>query len=338
MLRVPKVASTVLVLLISCGVGRAQILPPPAPQAPTIKVTDATSKAELNDTIDVDVDGLSDWAKKPGNDASKFFLYLAGKPFKDLKARVIDVANGKLQFVLRRTSTSRDSWAEIYGKLFGHPEFFTRQVAVTIGLENSEPIPTDKDDFELTIISPGWFWTALALLVGAFLIFLWLAIRKDLLRDPGPEPAQPSTEPKQTVLRPFSLARSQMAFWFFIVIVSYMLIWMITGDYGSITQSVLGLTGISALTAVGAAAIDASKRDTSSPPSDGVASKGFLIDILSDGNTISFHRFQMAVWTIVLGIVFWSSVYNGLQMPEFSATLLGLMGISAGTYIGFKLT
>ena len=38
----------------------------------------------------------------------------------------------------------------------------------------------------------------------------------------------------------------------------------------------------------------------------------------------------------MLGIIFMSSVYNNLTMPEFSPTLLGLMGLSAGTYIGFK--
>lgn len=70
-------------------------------------------------------------------------------------------------------------------------------------------------------------------------------------------------------------------------------------------------------------------------PSAGV-SKGLLTDILSDGSGYSFHRFQIFAWTIVLGIIFVSSVYNNLTMPEFSATLLGLMGISSGTYIGFK--
>jgi hypothetical protein len=72
-------------------------------------------------------------------------------------------------------------------------------------------------------------------------------------------------------------------------------------------------------------------------PSDASGvSKGFLRDILSDGSGYSFHRFQIFAWTIVLGIIFIASVYNKLTMPEFSATLLGLMGISSGTYIGFK--
>ena len=66
------------------------------------------------------------------------------------------------------------------------------------------------------------------------------------------------------------------------------------------------------------------------------ASRGFLTDILSDGIGISFHRFQMAVWTVVLSIVFLVQVYMDLYMPEFSATLLSVMGISSGTYVGFK--
>ena len=66
------------------------------------------------------------------------------------------------------------------------------------------------------------------------------------------------------------------------------------------------------------------------------ASAGFLRDVLSDGHGYSFHRFQIFAWTIILGVIFVSSVYNGLTMPEFSTTLLGLMGISSGTYIGFK--
>jgi hypothetical protein len=81
--------------------------------------------------------------------------------------------------------------------------------------------------------------------------------------------------------------------------------------------------------------IDQQLRTLSSeqPPN---VSGGFLRDVLSDSSGYSFHRFQIFAWTIVLGIIFVSSVYNSLSMPEFSTTLLGLMGLSAGTYIGFK--
>lgn len=72
------------------------------------------------------------------------------------------------------------------------------------------------------------------------------------------------------------------------------------------------------------------------PPESRAVSAGFLRDILADTTGYSFHRFQIFAWTIILGIIFVSAVYNSLNMPEFSPTLLGLMGLSSGTYIGFK--
>lgn len=66
-------------------------------------------------------------------------------------------------------------------------------------------------------------------------------------------------------------------------------------------------------------------------------SEGFVLDILSDTTGVSFHRFQMFTWTVVLGFIFVTSVWIRLSMPEFSATLLALQGISAGTYLGFKI-
>jgi hypothetical protein len=67
------------------------------------------------------------------------------------------------------------------------------------------------------------------------------------------------------------------------------------------------------------------------------ASTDFFRDILSDDDGVSFHRFQMFAWTIVFILIFVFSVYNVLAMPDFDTTLLALMGISGGTYVGFKL-
>ena len=66
-------------------------------------------------------------------------------------------------------------------------------------------------------------------------------------------------------------------------------------------------------------------------------SDGLLLDLLSDVNGVNFHRFQMLVWTVVLGFLFCVGVYKNLGMPEFSATLLALMGISSATYLGLKI-
>ena len=71
----------------------------------------------------------------------------------------------------------------------------------------------------------------------------------------------------------------------------------------------------------------------------------FLLDLLSEqdasagsGRVIAFHRFQIVVWTLILGVIFVSEVPTKLTMPSFDSTLLALMGISSGTYLGFKVS
>ena len=64
--------------------------------------------------------------------------------------------------------------------------------------------------------------------------------------------------------------------------------------------------------------------------------RGFLLDLLVEDKSISFHRFQILVWTMTLGVMFASNVIAELAMPDFNATTLALLGISAGTYLGFK--
>jgi hypothetical protein len=66
-------------------------------------------------------------------------------------------------------------------------------------------------------------------------------------------------------------------------------------------------------------------------------SNGFWRDICDDGNGLSFHRLQVVGWTLILGVVFVRHVTEVMSMPEFSETLLTLMGISNATYLGFKI-
>lgn len=66
-------------------------------------------------------------------------------------------------------------------------------------------------------------------------------------------------------------------------------------------------------------------------------SDGFWRDICNNGEGLSFHRLQVVMWTLILGVVFINDVSKVMSMPEFSNTLLMLMGISSGTYLGFKI-
>ena len=198
-------------------------------------------------------------------------------------------------------------------------------MSVSVGADAQFAIRSDVTNFQLESVPRFWFLLFLAV-AAVFVVFVVILCRRtSLIRSGG------SGLPTQR--RPYALSLFQMMFWFTLVIVAYVFMWMINDELDTITESVLALIGIGAATALGATMIDKNKgsaRETA-------PSRGFLNDVLSDAEGISLHRFQMFVWTLVLGIIFIASVYKNLAMPEFSATLLGLMGISSGTYVGFKV-
>ncbi|WP_344676433.1 hypothetical protein [Paraburkholderia graminis] len=66
-------------------------------------------------------------------------------------------------------------------------------------------------------------------------------------------------------------------------------------------------------------------------------SKGFLTDLVTDVNGPTIARWQIVVWTLALATIYVSSTYSTLELPEFGTTLLSLMGISSGVYLGFKV-
>lgn len=256
----------------------------------------------------------------------RIVLFLDGRPLADIRPYPPSnpVAN-TLNFVLDRTETSRDVWTHLLGK----PSFRPRELAVSVGIEDEYPIASQQT-MPMRVIPMGWFalWSSLFSVLAV--TFIVLARRSDVLRDPGPPPA-PGRR------KPYSLARTQGAVWFGLILASYLFIGMITGDYATtITPTVLALMGISAGTVIGSSLID--RPPGTAQVADPSVSRGWLADILSDQYGVSFHRFQMASWTLVLAIIFLQQVYRELAMPDFDATLLGLMGISAGTYLGLKTT
>ncbi|MFC5457188.1 hypothetical protein [Prosthecobacter fluviatilis] len=62
-----------------------------------------------------------------------------------------------------------------------------------------------------------------------------------------------------------------------------------------------------------------------------------LDDWMTEEGRYSFHRYQMLIWTLVLGVVFVVTVAKSRSLPVFDDTLLALLGISNGTYLGFRL-
>jgi hypothetical protein len=364
----------------------------PTPAAPGPRVRAAEGHLELDDIIRVEVDNFTEWAAK--NDPTKLVPFINGRAIRGNYPEEIHPDRNRLHFHLEITPENKEVWTD----LLGAPAGVRRPVTFSVGLESQSPFDSVFDQshpLPLTIISPVYGVIAFVVVFVTLILLLWLARTTNLIREPGPCPVPGK-------LRPYNLGRAQMAFWFFLIYASYVVIWLITDALNTITPSLLGLMGISAGTALSEALIDSGKinarddqlqsltgekqsleqaipelqsqvsgqnskanltpedtanRDslnkqlqdsrarlaqitqqiqTLTPSASSGVSRGFLTDILSDSAGYSFHRFQIFAWTIVLGIIFVSSVYNNLTMPEFSTTLLGLMGISSGTYIGFK--
>jgi hypothetical protein len=337
----------------------------------------------LGGTLTVTFDNLAQWiAAQKLTDTSGFKLALDGRIIDGLPVWRPD--DNDLQFTLKRVNMSgtngadnRTVWKDILSLARRNHAF---QVGVQAG---GKMFYAPEGKTVHAQVFPSYAWVSAFSLTALFIFFIVLAKRSNIIRDPGPNPP-PGKE------LPYSLARAQMAWWLFLIIGSYHYIGLITGDWDSITSSVLILVGISAATGFSAVMVDGGKRDqrvqleserdnlvadiakleaavAAQPPPPNVqdlqtqlttkqnrlmdvqatwkalpgggiwTSQGFIRDMLSDDTGVSFHRFQMVTWTGVLGFVFVISVMQDLAMPEFSSTLLGLMGISSGTYVGFKI-
>lgn len=295
-------------------------------------------------------------------------LFLNGQ---DTSLRPIDQSTSDLVFRLERTEANTDVWARLLEAPFTQP---VAKIHVSVGYDGGGALPSRGDASAMTLQKMEWGWAAWAwifILVLVLWYFRHLVITKDILRNGPPINKKPQA---------YSLARSQMAWWLFIVIVSYVTIWMITGNRDTVSNSTLILIGISGATALGSVAIDATASTriktaidrltteettlnaqlaaATTTPDLATALKarlaaiqqekvnlvqapdsvGWLTDILTDDNgSVALHRLQALLWTFVLGVIFLASVSHVLSMPEFNTTLLALMGISAGTYLGFKM-
>lgn len=328
-----RIVSFALALTTGLSIGTAALAldePPPRPAdnggPPRVYYVHSyyhatRNQAGLGERISVYVQNFPQLLAKTNGNCGGIVLFMNGSALPGIKPESCD-PSGHVRFRLVRTEESYDAWRS----LLGSPRGFTRPVQISVGSDKQFSVASDVDRFQLEVVPRRQFFLFLVLLIAGVVATVWLCRTRGMIRIGNPSLPQEQ--------RPFSLALFQMAFWFFLVIAAYVFVWMITGELDTITESVLGLIGIGAATALGSEVIDQGKPEAkASGPS-----RGFLTDVLADDSgSVSLHRFQMFAWTLVLGVIFIASVYENLAMPQFSATLLGLMGVSSGTYLGFKV-
>ena len=391
---------------------------------------DQINTVRLGDIITVTTDNLPQLKAESdcrGAEAGQIVLFIDGRPVpRGTAYPPLSPETGTYQFELKRTEHSRELWTQILSK----PSFQPREIEISVGLEKRYPIEsTHRLLLDALPMMRVLIWGGLLLiLIG---IFWYFARKSDVLRTGGVRP--------MFGMRPFSLATSQAAWWFFIVMSSFMFISIVTLDFiSSFSGPAVWILAIAGGTATFSAYIGSQKEDESlqscmiavtaidaqiqsidtvlqeqnkiveaankasqehskvvkaeseakrrageaakkaaEEAADFVAkiaadlavkevlataakneaarlteekrklisqrdkaarrSEGFLKDILSDANGVSFHRFQLFSWSVVLGAVFTYEVWRNLAMPQFGVEQLGLLGLSSGTYLALKI-
>jgi hypothetical protein len=193
---------------------------------------------------------LNSWENKEADRIiDNLVLTLDGQP---LVGRPASYDGKHLIFKLKRNLDNKDNlkaWRSVLARttLFA-PNKMELAIALTGSLERIAP-----RSIQLELVSNLRVYSAIglyALLVVAFVIF---ARSSSIIRD--------TASRRRDGELPFSLARTQMAWWFFVVLGGFIYIWLVTGDYNTLTASVLGLIGISSTTGLAAISMDTSNKD-----------------------------------------------------------------------------
>lgn len=302
--------------------------------------------------IELTVPHLANWKQATKTDPNKLLLSINGNRLAGVAPETgASGADGVLRYRLRRVDGNAENaatWSTLLGRALGGDPVFQ------VGLADDKGVLVHAEHM-LTFALPGAQargGVTLAVGLGLLLVAAVAGSKTKwrLLRDNYgvPDAVVPMDQ------RTFSLGRCQMAWWTFVILVSWFAITFATGNWMPINESALVLMGISVGTAAGAVAATPPKvaqrvtelDDTATAGAaraalqgdGGLRSKSLLQDLLSDyGESTGLHRLQVVAFTLGFGAVYlWQSFHEG-AMPTLSTTALALMGISGSAYVGFKL-
>lgn len=146
-----------------------------------------------------------------------------------------------------------------------------------------------------------------------------------------------------------SLSQVQVVVFTFVVAGLLFQLWLRTGVLSDISVQLLMLLGISAVGAGGARFTETIKTGLSEPTSQFLIAKGWyawrlqpMRDhatvrhlFLTDGR-LDVYKFQMAIFTVIVAAYVISAGQSDLSNVKISDTMLYLIGISQGVYVGGK--
>lgn len=272
--------------------------------------------------------------------ANAFILYINDAPLVGLgpqSAYNLPVTSTdtltKLIFHLTRSPSTYPYWSVVYSSpwQFMHPG--------KIGLGYPDRVITDIYPLEgqpvrIKLIRPLALYVGFAAVALLAFAILRLGSRSRMLRDSVPGIEVPPGHQLE-----FSLAKCQLAWWTFLVLSGYLLVYCVTGTMPTISTTTLALLGVSAGTAGLSSALSKAPGTVSQAANGRVMpyfSRGWWTDIVSDDQGVSMHRLQQVGFTLLMGYLFVRTVYKTVALPEWTDNEILLLALSSATYLGLK--
>jgi len=285
----------------------------------------------VGDTFHIKVEGFQQFKQAQLN------FFIDEKPFERIRpvyppvfnkiddSGLVDSSIAVITFKLTDKIKSDNHWKEMNP----FPRALSKKVRFSIGYteDNKRVYAQNSQKFSNLVFVNEDLLTGFVVFLSILLAsFIFLARTTDIIKDDSSLPLKD---------QPYSLAKTQLAWWTIIIVLSYIYIYLFRGEEAPLIGSTLILLGISAGTTAAAKMIDFSQSGSFRHQDQ--KSEGWLRDILSDEQGVSIHRFQMVVWTLVLSLIFIKTAFINFQIYQFDTTMLALMGISNGTYVGLKI-
>lgn len=282
----------VIATLLVPGVPYAQTAQPVAAAGPAaLQITDlagvggaltgpgAASKAlpptvGLNDDLLVRLSGGASSGQAAIPDASRYVLFLNGRALNGIPDAVYDNRCECLVFQLKRSAENSGLWTS----LLGSPTHLAVAVSVSLGKRTSDAsaapatifgATSDASTFQLEVISPWRLAVAFAVII-AMLALVWRRSRTNTALRDG---YLPQIAPERQT---YSLARWQMAFWFTLILASFLFLFLLLWDYNTISTQALILMGISGGTAAAAITVDVEKDSPADAINRGLQALGLF--------------------------------------------------------------
>lgn len=232
----------------------------------------ATWTVRLEDTIAIRVAGYDKWvASKPENASAPLHVFVQGLELDNLRLRPIerdvaaDVVTFAVTFRFETDATkveARDRWAQVL-------RMARRDEAMSISAGPSGgPKWASDASIEINSYPTGFAFTAGGIIAALAVGLVVAAGKTPILR--------------ASKDGPYSLARHQMALWFWVIVSAYLFVTMTTGAAAATSMTALALMGISGATGLGAVLVDDGKRSARLALD---AERSALASAIGDGNS-----------------------------------------------------